>query len=893
MLTTIKFFKILFLFFLSSNLLSLAYASNFYNNEPTKQYNNNQNKEIDNKRLIENSISKCNDGDPKACYFLGTLDKEISAKLRIDYLLKSSLLGYIKADLYLGNIYSKGIDSKFAKNDILKAQHFFKKACNQKNTEGCFNYWVLSNKKSADTEKYLNEVCTSEQDKICLNYAKTLLNDRKEKTLPIKILEHMCSYDDQEACVALSDEYLSTNNLDKAFLLNNNACNKKIAQACINSAVVTRIILTKNKINNSKKINEELIPFAKKACTIDSDYCWFLGSLYLKSGIQTEEGLKLIRESCKKGLLDGCDALAHAYEYGLGLNRDLKKTQELLEQNCRHNPRYCKNLGIFIQKNNGDINIARECFIKSCEIGDYLTCSLAGLYYWYPEQNILVDKNKGIYFFEKACLHSIGDACTYLGHIYLRDKDNIKAKVYYEKGCEYNNSTSCHNMSVLNIADKEFHLAKIYAEKSCKLGNPIGCAQIGYPYFDENSPFRDLSKAEKYFRIGMENNDTASYFRFYFLALEKGEKYFQETRSKLEQACLKDNLYATCNLLGNSYQYGDLGIVDNEKFVYFSDIACKNNIEVSCSTLSLFYSTPPNHNISKANYYANLSCKQKNLDSCITYADTLVKLSKISEGLLLLDEYCTKNNSEACCLLGKYLLNLPTPYGNTERGLSLLENVLNYNSDESTEAALVLILYHLSTANDQISSNKATKLKKLSNYLKRSQIDELKAYANLINIVLSDNIERNIKELKEACNKDSKGACKILGNVYFNKTSSIKQNQKFGIKLLEKGCSLNDPCLELGYAYMSGKTLSKNPKKAFEIFETHCSMTNDMKSCMTASTLAYKGYGCEPTIEKAIMFMQKSGFNHEKLMKQENITFEEMLDYSFKQLMDNISNLTY
>ena len=39
--------------------------------------------------------------------------------------------------------------------------------------------------------------------------------------------------------------------------------------------------------------------------------------------------------------------------------------------------------------------------------------------------------------------------------------------------------------------------------------------------------------------------------------------------------------------------------------------------------------------------------------------------------------------------------------------------------------------------------------------------------------------------------------------------------------------------------------------------------------------------------------MQKSGFNHEKLMKQENITFEEMLDYSFKQLMDNISNLTY
>lgn len=828
-------------------------------------------------------INLCENGNARACFLLGTKINIIPTEDRINYLNKASLLGDKETNLYLGKAYLEG--TNFLKLDHEKASYFFQKSCQQQNLEGCFYYWLLSNDKNIKNKIY--EDCLNKSNDICEKYATELINKEKDHNRSLKILENQCFKNNINACTKLSDLYILSENYDKSVELNKLLCKNNYSVACINAAVIIKgsSILKLNSTEQQSEVQKEIQALSEQGCRLDASQCWHLGEIYIMNNININKGLNYIKASCDKGNPHGCNTLAKLYEYGNGVDLDLNKAKQILKNNCEKYPSSCHRLGLLIDQHNGNLNEAKDYYIKACDQGLVLACANVGQLFW--KSPVVVPKKQAIYYLDKACMTGDGVACSLINAIYLNDNNVYNVVKYSEKGCELNNGECCHNMGVHNINMNEFHLAKIYAEKSCKLGYQLGCALIGDIYFNNNSPFKDYDKALPYIRVGMENNDLASFSRFYFLAKEKGDSYYKEARDKLKYACEDMKFYAICNILGDSYRNGDLGIVDNEKFIYYSDIACRNNVETSCSSLALFYGSNPYYNHDRKKYYEKLSCDFGNNIHCVNYANSLIQENKTTDGLILLEQLCSKNFIEACSDLGRHLINLPAPLGNTEKGIKILENTITNHPDKEIESAIFILAFHY------LSKNNIEKIAPFLKYLEKSEDPFVKVMVNFFNILRSHDVDKNIKAMAVACEQNVKGSCKLLGELYLNKNNFVKQDKKRALKLLEKDCSLYDACPMLAIGYLSGKTLQKNPAKALQRLKAECSVNNDLKCCISAAALIYKNNGSEPTLDKAINYLSSSGINYLDIEKEEGTSIQSFLEKSYTNLMDYVSSIDF
>ncbi|MGO9318782.1 MAG: TonB family protein [Terracidiphilus sp.] len=88
--------------------------------------------------------------------------------------------------------------------------------------------------------------------------------------------------------------------------------------------------------------------------------------------------------------------------------------------------------------------------------------------------------------FEQACAGGNGEACNYLGVLYLDGfgvaKNSVKATDYYAKACNAGHSTGCLNLSSCyrdgTGVRKDIEKEKQYLNKACSLGDQTGCALL-------------------------------------------------------------------------------------------------------------------------------------------------------------------------------------------------------------------------------------------------------------------------------------------------------------------------------------------------------------------------------------------------------------------------------
>lgn len=122
---------------------------------------------------------------------------------------------------------------------------------------------------------------------------------------------------------------------------------------------------------------------------------------------------------------------------------------------------------------------AKKRLTLLCDNGNYEACDdVASI--WKTGGNDIVDYNKALKFYKKACDGNIIMSCISFGHMHEKgygvNIDLVKAKEIYEQVC--------------------------YGYEGDGSFNSLGCRKAGYLYEDE--PFNDLSKAIKFYRRACE-----------------------------------------------------------------------------------------------------------------------------------------------------------------------------------------------------------------------------------------------------------------------------------------------------------------------------------------------------------------------------------------------------
>lgn len=151
----------------------------------------------------------------------------------------------------------------------------------------------------------------------------------------------------------------------------------------------------------------------------------------------------------------------------------------------------CRSLGRSY-KNQGNIDAARNAFIKACELG---YCRSLGRFYE-NQGNIEAARTT----FQKGCKNYRYD-CLFFGRFEVRHGNIKKARKIYTKHCDEGYSGGCHDRGELEHNRKDYRTAARYFKKSCdmatrSISNSESCYMYGYALLNQGK--RDL--ASKAFR---------------------------------------------------------------------------------------------------------------------------------------------------------------------------------------------------------------------------------------------------------------------------------------------------------------------------------------------------------------------------------------------------------
>lgn len=165
----------------------------------------------------------------------------------------------------------------------------------------------------------------------------------------------------------------------------------------------------------------------------------------------TTGGLKLAKESCKKGDSAGCTLLGWYYDKGItGKGHNTKKAYSLWLDACEEgNPQACHNVATVIGRNLKYIpkdNLKeKEYFMRACKSGMYVhACTIFADEVYFGR--LLSDADSYEYALTQSCVSGIKDRCypleKYLNEKNDPDKDK---KLYdsYRKACEKGNNRAC------------------------------------------------------------------------------------------------------------------------------------------------------------------------------------------------------------------------------------------------------------------------------------------------------------------------------------------------------------------------------------------------------------------------------------------------------------------
>lgn len=137
-------------------------------------------------------------------------------------------------------------------------------------------------------------------------------------------------------------------------------------------------------------------------------------------------------------------------------------TPKELEKTCNEGDfRSCSNLGILYKRGRQGIKEdkqkAIELFKKSCEGGNIYGCENLGFIYYESKKE--EEYKKAAPFFKDVCYKSEAPACVALGYMYFMglgvEKNTTKTEKLYDKACKLGFKKGCHAHKLLTEEMKE------------------------------------------------------------------------------------------------------------------------------------------------------------------------------------------------------------------------------------------------------------------------------------------------------------------------------------------------------------------------------------------------------------------------------------------------------
>lgn len=116
----------------------------------------------------------------------------------------------------------------------------------------------------------------------------------------------------------------------------------------------------------------------------------------------------------------------------------------------------------------------------------------------------------------------------------------------------------------------------------------------------------------------------------------------------------------------------------------------------------------------------------------------------------------------------------------------------------------------------------------------------------------------NIQTLTQQCEANNAKACYDLGVAYVN-GKGVPTNQKKAFELFQKACDLGSAygCFGVGSLYSSGTGVAKDLSKAFSLLKKACDM-GWAKACYNVGSYYYDGTGVKKDINAAKNYSKKA-----------------------------------
>lgn len=261
------------------------------------------------------------------------------------------------------------------------------------------------------------------------------------------------------------------------------ACKLKDAKSCRLLGYIYRNKHTK-KTDTKKKFD-----FFKKACQLDHpNACTALGHLYYQRK-NLIEATKSYKKSCILGDLSGCKALGIQYLGGHGIERNMRKSVEILKANCKVNGEGCSlYIGLVSHKiRYKELNpYTYKMLIKSCDLNISNSCNDLG----FLSLEVYQDYNKSEKYFQKACQLQNQESCKMIGLLndnnFINKKNLKKSFYYFNKACKLNNKYACHYAGSMYLEGKgikkDIEKATVLYQKACNLHDILSCTFLGDYY---------------------------------------------------------------------------------------------------------------------------------------------------------------------------------------------------------------------------------------------------------------------------------------------------------------------------------------------------------------------------------------------------------------------------
>lgn len=191
---------------------------------------------------------------------------------------------------------------------------------------------------------------------------------------------------------------------------------------------------------------------------------------------------KSVENNCKESKI----YLGQCYNFGLGVEKDLKKAFYWYEEASKDGDvNALIKLGFLYRDSSMEINFEKsfQYFLQSAEKGSPEGMYLVGLGYLNAE-GTQFDLKKGLEYFEKSSELDYDPATTFLGECYLKGE----------------------------IVEKDFSKGFNYYLKSAESESIPSILQVGWMYFTGTGVEKNIEKAEEYFQIVAQKDDNDAQF---------------------------------------------------------------------------------------------------------------------------------------------------------------------------------------------------------------------------------------------------------------------------------------------------------------------------------------------------------------------------------------------